>query len=44
MWALSDLTFLAENVRSLLPLALLALAGVFLASLVISAAGCRCKR
>ena len=44
MWALSDLTFLAENVRSLLPLALLALAGVFLASLAISAAGCRCKR
>ena len=44
MWALSDLTFLAENVRSLLPLALLALAGVFLASLAVSAAGCRCKR
>lgn len=44
MWALSDLSFLAGNVRSLLPLALLALAGVFLASLAISAAGCRCKR
>ena len=43
MWALSDLTFLTGNVLSLLPLTLLALAGLFLVSLAISAAGCRCK-
>lgn len=44
LWAVSDLTFLSGSSGSLLLVGLLALAGMFLASLAVSAAGyCRRK-
>ncbi|WP_295766287.1 ABC-2 transporter permease [uncultured Oscillibacter sp.] len=42
-WAVADLTFLSENFAPVLLIGLLALAGLFLASLALSAAG-YCRR
>lgn len=43
MWAVADLTFLSGNLSPVLPAGLLALAGMFLLSLALSAAG-YCRR